>query len=225
MKRDFQNQYVVIDDIIGKRQSLSFLNSLRREGLLSKHFVILGIAEIQRRILNKLDKKKYDLMLFVESGGPYILGTPTVMKHAKKSFAIPLSSHSNSDELNAIKYVAKFTPEIIRSSTIAVVDGDAGREGLSVERLYRVKEAIIKINKEAKVEVIVGVATKSAMAEQMSFGRLFDIVGVVVEDMLKLSDYAHDIETERKLGHKVTPLQLKLLDYCNSRKPHKVPLK
>ena len=225
---DYSKELVILDDVVGGQKGISLVRQLKREGSLSKHYLLLDIKLIRGHVAAKLKyhRKKYDLMLFVESGGTYILGIPSIMSMGEKSLAVPVSSHKNGEEFNAEKNLKKFERYIESYSRLALIEGDVGSGGHSIERLYGLKKEVLRINPKASVEVIVGVATKKAMVENMAYGRLFDIVGIIVEEFYKLSDYAiHEIETSRKFGRKVTPSQLKLLDYFHAKRMHKVPIR
>lgn len=226
MRIDYSKEIVVIDDVVGGQREITLFRQLKKEGSLSGHYLLLDTSRIREAVLRKLKGKTYGLMLFVESGGTYLLGIPSIMAKGTKSLAVPVSSYTNGREFDAEKNLKKFERYIENYQRIALVEGDVGSGGHSIERLSGLKKEILRINPNAGVEVIVGVATKKAMVENMAYGRLFDIVGIIVEEFYKLSDYAiHEIETTRKFGRKVTPLQLKLLDYFHARKPHKVPLR
>ncbi|HIJ97549.1 TPA: hypothetical protein H1009_00510 [archaeon] len=207
---------VVIDDFIGGEEGRETIKDLKWFGKLYKIYVPLELGVIQKAILKKLKKKKYELMIFVETGGVYFLCTPEMLEHTVRATTIPVSERKMeywrhpgiSPKYGSHKAfmleVQRITKQWIEDNKdllkanqkIAIVEGDVGRGDFSYIRLAYIRKKILEINPNAKVELIVGIITTKQAKR-----RLFDIVGVTAGSHTKLSDIAHnEIENNKQLN-------------------------
>ena len=239
MTIDMSRKDVVIDDFIGGEKGLEIIKEMWKEANeISYDSVPLDIEIIRKSVAKQLGKKEYDLMIFVETGGIFFLGTPEVKSHAKTITTIPVSERRmvypkferqerHKVFMDQVQIIAKKwiqnSKEIIKaSSKIAIVEGDVGWGGFSYLRLSYIKKQLQIANPKANIEIIVGL-----IPAKFAGRRLFDVVGVIVGHHKKLSDIAEDMERMIEIN-KITMESLprstpKLLRYWHARYP--VPLK
>ena len=221
MTIDYSHKNIIVDDFIEGRRGQRMIAELRKAGTYSD-YEALDVDLIRKSILKQLGNKKYDLMVFVESGGVYFLAVPEIIGHAKKSISLPISSHnpkfnwyrglSSYFKPYSIRPTLDQYEELIKSSnSIAIVEGDIGNQGNSAKRLFAVKDCIQEINNGADVDVIVGIATGV-----YQYSKNFNIIGVVARDIQKLSDLARAL-APREPGH-LNAAEQKLVEYWERRK-------
>ncbi len=239
MAINLSKKEVVIDDFIGGEKGLEMIKEMWKEANeISYDSIPLDIEIIRKSVAKQLGKKEYDLMIFVETGGIFFLGTPEIKSHAKTITTIPVSERRMvypkferrerhkvfMDQVQVIvkKWIQNAHEIIKTSNKIAIVEGDVGWGGFSYLRLSYIKKQLQIANPKANIEIIVG-TIPAKLAER----RLFDVVGVIVGHHKKLSDIAEDIENMITL-HKINMENLprstpKLLRYWRARYP--VPYK
>ncbi len=189
---------VVIDDFIGGKEGFEMIQKLRKVGRVSEFWDVLSINTIRNVVLKKLGRRKYDLMIFVETGGVFMLGCKEMFGHANRVVSLPLSSHYPqtfyADKLG--EYIQDFKEYIEHSKRIAIVEGDVGTQGVSFQRLNNIKNHIRKINNKAIIDVIVGVCVRDLInAKFPGFKKpLITIFGIAVDYLIKLSDIARGYE-------------------------------
>ncbi len=189
---------VVIDDFIGGKEGFVMIQKLRNVGRVSEFWDVLSINTIRTAVLKKLGRRKYDLMIFVETGGVFMLGCKEMFGHANRVVSLPLSSHYPqslyADKLG--EYIQDFREHIEHSKRIAIVEGDVGTQGVSLQRLNNIKNIIRQINTSATIEVIVGVCVRDLVSAKFSGFKkpLITIFGVAVNYIIKLSDVARGYE-------------------------------
>ncbi len=187
----------IIDDFIGGKKGRKLISELRGIGQINLPDIQMDLSFIQKRVVKKLAKKHYDLMIFIETGGPYFLGIPGVTAHAKKIMTLPVSAHSKVSLDDVSSVVSNYKSQIESSRSIAVVEGDVGACGHSLQRIKIVKACISEINEKADTDFIVGITTLNC-----ANAGIFNIIGVVAGGFTKLSDIALDFEMLAKV-HKV----------------------
>ena len=190
MPMDYANKDVVIDDFIGRKEGREIIEKFIRD-CFPGALIPLDLGFIQKSVIKKLGKKQYDLMIFVETGGVYFLAIPEIMKHAREFATIPASGHENPLSKNIRNLVFQLKGLIVPSKIIAIVEGDVGASHYSCDKLMKIKHFIGELNKDADIDIIVGVAA-AEMADR------FDMVGVSVRGVLKLSDAARELEENIK---------------------------
>lgn len=239
MTIDLSYRKVIIDDFIGGEKGLEMIKEMWNEANeISYDSIPLDIEIIRKSVAKQLDKKEYDLMIFVETGGIFFLGTPEIKSHAKTITTIPVSERRmvypkfGREErhkvfMDQVQIIAKKwiqnSQEIIKASNkIAIVEGDVGWGGFSYLRLSYIKKHLQIANPKANIEIIVGI-----IPAKLAKRRLFDVVGVIVGHHKKLSDIAEDMERMieiNKINMEHLPRSTpKLLRYWRAR--HPVPYK
>ena len=217
MKKHILRKSVMIDDFVGGKKGQQLIKELQESGEFKTDVQYLGAEDIQKIVLKRLEGRRYDLMLLVESGGAFLLGTREITSHADRVLSLPLSMHFTQNPISHFrprgidKIVGQFEDAIQNSKRIALVEGDVGEFGDSFKRLEKVVKSIKKSNPDAEVEVIVGVAHIRFLDD-----KFLNIVGYYVGHLHKLSDYTHRIDgnPERALN----PEQKKLIGYWRRRK-------
>jgi len=228
-KKHILDMTVVIDDFIGGKKGRKMIEDLNKIGELGSGWEQLEIEKIQAAVLQKLEGKKYDLMLLVESGGPFILGSREMLSHADRVHSLPLSMHYRRPNARVDKsyYTATIDDAskalddlgdiVTTSKKIALVDGDIGNRNYSMNRLRAIKSAIKSKNPGAEIDVIVGVVNN-----KFRNSNLIDIVGYYVEYVAKLSDIVNNklgVGTEKDWGETVHGDTIqKLIRYWRRRK-------
>ncbi|HIK02620.1 TPA: hypothetical protein H1012_02120 [archaeon] len=234
MTIDMSNKEVVIDDFIGGKKGMQLIKRWASNELLLRSEP-LDIDLIRKSVAKQLKNKKYDLMIFVETGGVYFLDIPQISMHTKEKIAIPISERymvftgpevkRHAIFMKAVreivdKWVLKNSAIIKSTKSIAIVEGDVGQGDFSYIRLSYIKRAIQKINANAKIEIIVGIATTRQKGR-----KLFDIVGIIVKNHYKLSDQAASVEyLFKKKGESVIYSQIER-ELLRLWKTRKVPIR
>ncbi|HIJ98470.1 TPA: hypothetical protein H1005_00810 [archaeon] len=200
MTLNYSDKNVVIDDFVGGKKGTQLIKELRAVGaLMYVDSVQLTLDEIRRSIIEQIVNKQYGLMIFIESGGLLILGTTEIVSHARRTAVLPASSHVI-DSYKEIETFLSLAKQIIKSSKrIAIVEGDVGEASHSYNRLKDLKNRIIGLNRKASVEIIVGV-----VARKFANRRLFNVIGVIVKNIDKLSDIVHEI---RDVNYRSAPMR------------------
>lgn len=212
MTADYSDKDVLVDDFIGGKKGTKVVKELLKyHSTALRDYIPLDIDFIRKAVIKKLGRKQYDLMIFIESGGVYFLGIPEITKHARETATIPASGHDNPLHYNTHKLVSELERQIKSSKKIAIVEGDVGVTSHSFGRLMRIRHDVWQLNEKADIDTIVGVS----VAE---FAHRFDIVGVLIRQMVKLSDIAHGLEDTLKDGSFLVELEKKLLTLWQHRK-------
>lgn len=224
MTIDRSHTKIVIDDFIEGKRGQRMIAELQKTGTYSD-YEPLDLKVIRNGVLKQLGGKKYDLMIFVESGGVYFLAIPEIIGHAKKSITLPISSHSPGFEWYkgissffkpySIRPALDKYEDLIKSSkSIAIVEGDIGTWGNSFKRLVAVAECVEEINNLADVELIVGIIA----GFYSSFSRKLGIIGVKAMEIQKLSDLARTLLPREPKDR--NEAEQKLVEYWKRRKTY-----
>lgn len=242
----FKGKDIIVDDFIGGRKGQNLVrelidssqnplpNTIRLDTDIRisplKNPQIVNSEQIQEEILKKLIGKEYDLMLFIETGGVYILACNEILKHGKKHANLLLSRHNVTVEDRSNKQIVsdscierkvnQLSPLIESSEKIAILEGDVGKRGDTLKKLKLIKEVILEINKDTEIDFVIGISVEKNYFLKTIFEALDNCtVGFIVNKFEKLSDIADLFLSKKEISHeKLSPVQEKLVEAWKKRR-------
>lgn len=204
-EKDFR--LYIINDISERKSDAKLIEELAAQATgitaLFHDYLIIGESEIRRRVYEFLEKQeKYDLIFTGDRGGTMIFPAWELERFGTKVVRIAYSSHHWFG--SPFKAVFDEVSLLGGSPRILIIESDAGRANTTKTKLNMAIEEILKANKSAIVEIVIGVSSKKEMeywynnhfVKYIAYSvshqgiRLSELVEKYAEDPSELSDEA-----------------------------------